>query len=215
MKTHGCVHSVTALCFAALMAFLMTPALIAHCDGLDGPVVKAAQRALAEGNVNLALIWVQEDDEAEIKRIFEKTLGVRKLSLEAKDVADMYFFETLVRLHRAGEGEPYTGLKPAGRDLGPAIPAGDKALETGRLEPVLNLLSAGIKDGLHAQFAMAAGKKKFASNDLAAGRAYVKAYVSYIHYVEGVHQAVRGMSHGHPGESSAGQSHLSKSEDKR
>ena len=71
MKTHGCVHSVTALGFAALMAFLMTPPLIAHCDGLDGPVVKAAQRALAEGNVNLALIWVQEDDEAEIKRIFE------------------------------------------------------------------------------------------------------------------------------------------------
>src|SRR5688500_20046767 len=98
MKTHECVHSVIALRFAGLMTFLMAPALMAHCDGLDGPVVKAAQRALAEGNVNLALIWVQKDDEPEIKRVFEKTLGVRKLSREAQEVADLYFFETLVRL---------------------------------------------------------------------------------------------------------------------
>ena len=118
--------------FAIGLVLLMMPAKVfGHCDGMDGPVVKAAQRALAKGDINLVLIWVQANDEAEIRKVFARTLAVRKLSPEARELADLYFFETLVRIHRAGEGAPYTGLKPAGRDLGPAIPAADKAIETG------------------------------------------------------------------------------------
>ena len=124
----------------AAVMFLAPYTAHAHCDGLDGPVVKAAQNALAEGNVNLVLIWVPKDDEAEIKRAFEKTVAVRKLNPEARELIDLYFFETLVRIHRAAEGAAYTGLKPAGRDLGPAIPAADKALETGNVDPVVKLL---------------------------------------------------------------------------
>jgi len=98
---------------------------------MDGPVVKAAQRALASADVNPVLIWVQSKDEGEVRDAFAKTIAVRKLNPDAQELADLYFFETVVRIHRAGEGEPYTGLKPAGRDLGPAIPAADKALEDG------------------------------------------------------------------------------------
>jgi hypothetical protein len=101
----------------ALLAFGL-----GHCDGLDGPVVSLARRALDAGNVNLVLPWVREQDEAEVREAFAHALAVRKLGGEAKDLADRHFFETLVRVHRAGEGAPYTGLKPAGRDLGPAIP---------------------------------------------------------------------------------------------
>src|ERR1035441_2111941 len=115
---------------------------------MHSPVVKAAQKALAETNVNLVLIWVHQDDEAQIKLAFEKTLAVRKLNAEARELADLYFFETLVRIHRAGEGAPYTGLKPAGRDLGPAIPAADKAIETGALEPLLKLITSESTNGL-------------------------------------------------------------------
>ena len=79
---------------------------------------------------------------------FAKTLAVRKLNPEARELADLYFFETLVRIHRAGEGAPYTGLKPAGRDLGPAIPAADKAIETGALEPLLKLITSESTNGL-------------------------------------------------------------------
>ena len=159
-----------------LVATVVTPQLArGHCDGLDGPVVKAARRALAETNVNLVLIWVQKDDEGEIKRAFEKTLAVRKLNAEAKELADHYFFETLVRVHRAGEGAPYTGLKPAGRDLGPVIPAADKALEMGKLEPLHNLLSTEIEHGLRERFKEALVKRKFAKDDVEAGRTYVKA----------------------------------------
>ena len=85
----------------------------------------AARAALDRGDVSLALVWVQPKDEAEIRDVFARTLAVRKLSPEAKELADRHFFETLVRVHRAGEGASYTGLKPAGRDLGPAIPAAE------------------------------------------------------------------------------------------
>jgi tetratricopeptide (TPR) repeat protein len=37
----------------------------------------------------------------------------------------------VVRIHRAGEGAPYTGLKPAGLSEGPIIPIAEKAIEIG------------------------------------------------------------------------------------
>jgi len=85
-----------------------------HCDTRDGPVIKAAQKALETGNVNLVLIWVPKEVEKELKETFEKTLLARKHGKDAQIVADDWFFETAIRLHRAGEGAPYTGLKPAG-----------------------------------------------------------------------------------------------------
>ena len=104
----------------ALFAVLFSAGQIAyaHCDTLDGPVIKAARQALETGNVDLVLVWIQPKDEAEIRSAFAKTLEVRKQGDAAKELADMYFFETLVRIHRAGEGFPYTGLKPAGQDPG-------------------------------------------------------------------------------------------------
>lgn len=179
------------------MLFLGAGKSYAHCDALDGPVIKAAQKALATGNVNLVLIWVQPNDEAEIKSAFEQTLKVRQLGAEAKQLADRYFFETLVRIHRAGEGAPYTGLKPAGLDLGPAIPAGDKALETGAAEPLLKLLSDTLHNGLHETFTAARTKKNFNQDDVKAGREYVQAYVTFIHYVEGLYAAAQRSAAGH------------------
>lgn len=89
-----------------------------HCDTMDGPVVKAAKRALETGNVNLILPWVPKKSEAELKKAFNKTLRVSKLGKGATELADYWFFETAVRVHREGEGAPYTGLKPAGLDWG-------------------------------------------------------------------------------------------------
>jgi len=132
-----------------------------------------------------------------VRRAFEKTLTVRKLSPETKNLADMYFFETVVRLHRAGEGAPYTGLKPAGRDLGPAIPAADRALESGSAEPLLKLLTELVQKGTQEHFKDAIAKKDFSRDDIEAGRAYVKAYVEYVHYVERLYEAAQSPVHGH------------------
>jgi len=178
-------------------AFLLPFKASAHCDGMDGPVVKAAQKALDTGNANLVLIWVQKKDEGEIRQAFQQTLAVRKLSPEAKALADMYFFETLVRIHRAGERAPYTELKPAGRDLGPAFPAADKALENGSLEPILKLLTEAVQDGTQDRLKEAMAKKSFSQNDAATGREYVETYVTFIHYVEQMYRAAKSRPEGH------------------
>jgi hypothetical protein len=180
-----------ALAFAALMA---SPAQ-AHCDGLDGPVVKAARQSLATGNVKIVQIWVQSGDDAELRAAFAKTLAVRKLNPEAKELADLYFLETVVRLHRAGEGEPFTGLKPAGRDLGPAIPAADKAVDDGSTEALAKMLTGTVNDGVRERFQRVLATKRFQGEDVAAGRAHVKAYVEFVHYVETLYTAARGSGH--------------------
>jgi hypothetical protein len=106
---------------ALVFYFLKTSICEAHCDTMDGPVVQAAQKALETKNINLILIWIPPENETEIQDIFQKTLNIRELSPEVRELADRLFFETLVRLHRAGEGAPFTGLKPAGSKSSPAI----------------------------------------------------------------------------------------------
>jgi hypothetical protein len=170
---------------------------LAHCDTMNGPVVKAAQKALETGNVNLVLIWVQKKDEAEITEAFKKTLATQKLGPEAKELAHMYFFETLVRIHRAGEGAPYTGLKPAGSELEPGVEAADKALETGSAEALVKDLTETIHHGIHERFMEVMTKKNFNPDDIEAGREYVKSYVTFIHYVEGLFQAATKPVEGH------------------
>jgi Family of unknown function (DUF6448) len=182
---------------AIVLALTSWQRALAHCDGLDGPVVQAAQKALETGDVNLVLIWVQKTDEDEIRKAFSRTIVVRKLSPEARELADHWFFETLVRVHRAGEGAPFTGLKPAGRDLGPAIPAADKALGENSSEQLVKLLTATVEDQLREHFNEALTKKKFASDDLTAGREFVKAYVEYIHCVEALYETATHPTHGH------------------
>jgi hypothetical protein len=180
-----------------MMAIMFPRSATAHCDGLDGPVVTLAREALDTGNVHLVLPWVPQEDEPEIRRAFDHTLSVRQLGPEAKGLADTFFFETLVRVHRASEGAPYTGLKPVGLDRGPAIPAADKALESGSTEAVEQLLTDAIHQGLRAHFHAAMHHKKFAPNDVAAGRRYVEAYVPYIHYVEGLWDAATQSAKSH------------------
>jgi hypothetical protein len=193
--------NITRAAFASMLGvvtvFVSAGTSGAHCDGLDGPVVTAARRALEAGEVTPVLIWVQTKDEAEVRDAFQKTLAVRSLGPQAKDLADTYFFETVVRIHRVGEGAPYDGLKPAGRDLGPAIPAADAALEKGVPGPVVALLTDSVRDGVRAHFDVAMKRKTFDAQDVRAGREYVEAYVEYIHFVERLFQATKALAHGH------------------
>ena len=190
------IRHTVSWCFVVALA--LGPARAsAHCDGLDGPVVTAARRALEAGDVKAALIWVQERDGPEITLAFSRALAVRRLGSQAKELADLYFFETLVRVHRDGEGAPFTGLKPAGRDLGPAIPAADRALATGDPGPVSNLLGDAMKAGLSERFDRLLEAKRHAGDGVEAGRRYVSAYVQFVHYVEDLHRAATSAAPGH------------------
>lgn len=197
MRIERTVKCLNWAILASGLTFLAPARVLAHCDGLDGPVVKAAQHALDTGNPALALIWVQVKDEPEIRTAFEQTLAVRTLSPEAGKLADRFFFETLVRVHRAGEGASFTGLKPAGRDLGPAVPAADRAIDEGSVEPLVKLLIDAMLERLREHFSELIRAKAFTAGDVAAGRAYVKAYVEFIHYVERLYEASTTFSRGH------------------
>ena len=200
--------SLIGLVVLLILVLLGANNLSAHCDGMDGPVITAAKKALETGDVNLVLIWVSKKDETEIRNASQKTLSVRKLHSEAKELADMYFFETLVRIHRAGEGESYTGIKPAGRDLGPAVPAADKAIADGKLEPLYKILTDKIHEGLHERFKDAMEKKDFKKDDVDAGREFVGAYVPFLHYVEALYDAAaKEGGHGHSQEAEKGSQH--------
>ncbi len=181
---------VPAVAVFSLLAVAPRPAR-AHCDSLDGPVVRTARTALETGKLNPVLAWVRPQDEAEIKAAFTRARAVRTSGNDARALADTWFFETLVRVHRAGEGAPYTGLKPAGRDPGPAVRAADAAIEKGSPAGVEKLLVASVKEGLHERF-HAVSLRKAPGDDVAAGREWVEAYVPFVHWVEGVHAAAQG-----------------------
>lgn len=176
------IGSVAAL--VMILMLTMVSNALAHCDTLDGPVIALARQALAKGDVKIILPWVAADKEVEIRKAFDLTMAVRGKGEKENELADMYFFETLVRIHREGEGAPYTGLKPAGLDLGPAIPAADKALESGNPGPLLKLINEKIHEGIHKYYMEAMERKAHAGESVEAGRAYVQAYVPYLHFVE-------------------------------
>lgn len=177
---------MTSLPLAAALVLPMP--VLAHCDTLDGPVVADARKALETGSVNTVLMWVRKQDEPEIRAAFQRVRNVRKAGAEARELADLYFFETLVRVHRSGEGAPYTGLKPAGT-VEPAVAQGDRAIATGALKPLHDLISERTEKGLHRHFAALIAKKKRDPNDVEAGRAYANAYVEFIHYAERLYEA--------------------------
>lgn len=161
----------------------------AHCDTLDGPVVRAARLALESGNLNYVLPWVPEVNEPQLRAVFEQARRVRALGPEAQALADVHFFETAVRLHRAGEGEPYAGLKADGEGTSPAVRLADAAFESASADELVTWLTAAVAQGVGERFAEAQAAQGGQVNDVGARRRAVQAYVAFVHYVEGIYQA--------------------------
>lgn len=178
----------TRLMLAVLAAVALLAAdpakLLAHCDTLDGPVVKEARIALEARDVTPVLKWVRPEAETEVREAFRHALAVRALGPEARALADRFFFETLVRVHREGEGAPYTGLKPAGTEVEPGIAASDQALETGSADAMVKMVTAEAEHGIRERFEHAALAKRSGNESVEKGRAFVAAYVEFMHYVE-------------------------------
>ncbi|MBC8232135.1 hypothetical protein H8E77_21530 [bacterium] len=186
---------VLVLILAGLLFIGLSKNLNAHCDTINGPVVKDARIALEKEDIKPVLKWLRKENEKEIRIAFQKTLVVRAKGAEAKELADMYFFETLVRIHRAGEGAPYTGLKP-GESVDPAVALADKALESGSVNKLIDVLTKAMADGIRERFQLASKTQKHADDSVAAGRKFVEAYIIFTHYVEGLHTIIKG-SGGH------------------
>ncbi len=187
---------IAAVVAAGLLFVTERPAQ-AHCDSLDGPVAKAVQKALEFGNVNPVLAYAPATAEAEIRAAFEKSRKVRGVNPDVRALADQAFMETVIRLHRAGEGAAYTGLKPAGIDYGPVIPAAEHAVETGDLEKLKAVLMEEIEHALRDRIAhvrelqKAPGEPKAAA-EVPHARERVSAELGFVIFAESIRQAVLG-----------------------
>jgi hypothetical protein len=187
---------ITALMAAGLMFGVQSA--WAHCDSLDGPVAKAVQSALEDGNVNPVLAYAPAAAETEIRTAFEKSRKVRGLSADAQALADQAFIETVIRLHRAGEGAAYTGLKPAGADYGPAIPAAEYAVETGDFAKLKAILVEEIEQALRERLAHVQELQKKASQEpktaaeVPHARERISAELGFITFAEVLRQAAQG-----------------------
>jgi hypothetical protein len=171
----------------------------AHCDSLDGPVATVAMKALETGNVNVVLPHAPVAAESEIKSAFAQARHMRETGAEARKLADRYFLETVVRLHRQGENAPYTGLKPAGADFGPVIPAAEKALETGSPDDLVALLTDAVRRQVEERFRRSLAARSLPREprdhaDVAAARKRVHAELGFIGYAESLHQALKGQA---------------------
>jgi hypothetical protein len=182
-------HALWILSLVAVAAVFAPRPARAHCDTLDGPVVTVARAALEDGKLAPVLAWVRPADEGEIRAAFASARAARKGGKEAREVADRWFFETVVRVHRAGEGAPFTGLKPAGAP-DPSVAAADRAIARGDSAALERLLVDAVRDGLRAHLAHLAAERPPA-DDVQAGRRWVAAYVPFVHWAEGAYAAAR------------------------
>lgn len=168
-----------------MIIHLTAGTMLAHCDTMDGPVVADARKALEQNNVNYVLKWIQPSYENEIIDAFNLAIAVRSQNTQVRELADKYFFETLVRVHRMGEGVAYTGIRPSGTPVDEKILAADESIETGNLFPLSNLVPDDEMGELEEKFNKVISLKNFDVNDVPAGREYIEAYVQFFHFAEG------------------------------
>lgn len=175
---------LASLIFFSLI-FFSSMVVQAHCDTMDGPVIADARVAIKENNINIVLKWVRPENEAEIKEAFNLLMNVSGLSPEAKEISNKYFFETLVRIHRSGEGVPFAGIKPSGTPIDEKIIAADKSIESGDLTPLKEFVAKDKLAELTKRFERVMLLKNFDVNNVDAGREYIEAYVQFFKFAEG------------------------------
>ncbi|MGE0088897.1 MAG: DUF6448 family protein [Bacteroidales bacterium] len=199
MKTKSLTHKFAVLILLTFLAvFGGQKKVFAHCDSYDGPVILDAVNALKTNNVNLILKWVEPKYEIEIKNLFSKTYSLKSGDKEIYQIVEKHFFETLVRLHREGEGAPFTGLKAAGTTT-PIVKMADGALNDQNIDDLLSKLNAHINKVIQEKYKNAIELGKVKEESLEKGRQYVKAYVDYVHTLEAIHKGIETdhSSHNH------------------
>ena len=184
---------------AFIVASFVAPPAWAHCDTISGPVAQAVRAAFQARDVRPVLKWVKADAEPEVRSAFEKAIAVRVQGTAARELADRYFLETVVRLHRAGEGAPYTGIKTEAEDAHGLIAASDGALDRGLPDALRALLTDKVAAGLRERYERVAEYRRHADESVAAGRRFVEAYVEYVHFMESLQNALTSGSHSQAG----------------
>lgn len=166
-----------------------------HCDSMDGPVVTAARQALEVADVDLVLPFVPAEAEAEVRAAYDRVMPIRDTGPQVRETAELWFFETVVRLHRAGEGAPYTGLKPAGLSVGPVIPLAERAIESGSSEQLGDYLANVLRDELARRLDAVLDLAVHRARSMEDERRYVQAMLGYEVYSHHLYGAMRATDH--------------------
>lgn len=154
----------------ALVIVLGYPAQArADCD-IAQPVGAAAVDALRTGDLSLVAIWVKQPKEAALRAALQHALAVRRLGTNARTLADGYFCDTVIRLHR----ESYPGVRD--RVVEQTIASGD-------LDLVVERVLAKVQLSLRERARDIAARKPSRRGDIDGGRAYVERYTDFVEYV--------------------------------
>ncbi len=113
-----------------------------------------------------------------------------KAGKDAKEVADDWFFENTIRLHRAEKEHRTPGMKPAGLSEGPVVPRAEKAIETGDPKESIGFILKTVEDDLTHRFHHVMEKKKYDVNDVAAGREFIEAFIGWVVYSHHLYMSV-------------------------
>ena len=183
-------------------ALAITSPTQAHCDSEKGPVATAAHQALISDDVKLILPYVKPEAEAELTAAFKEARIVRKPGGAIRDLADRYFIETAVRLHRAGEGAPYTGVTDEATPA--SILTADKAMASGSMTEVNKMLEQAMRKGIEARYHSVVEAREAAKrlNTVEAHRERVEAELMFEKYVYELYTAAANTEaltegHGH------------------
>lgn len=169
---------------------------------MEGPEVATSQ-VLEAGNVNMILPYVHKlgKEEEEVRKALERVMAVRKDGAQAREVAELYSFETVARIHRAGEGALYTGLKPAGLSEGPIIPLAGKAIETRSPNALVDILCDTVREEVLQKFDRLIRLTQHAGHGADAAYAYVLSMLGTV--CQGPHSPpIRAARHGPADQSS-------------
>ena len=189
----GLVRKVVTIGFAMVLTLGIYSHAAAHCDTMDGPVIQDARKALEAKDVIPVLKWVKQKDEKTVRAVFGKVISAKGKNVTTEENR---FFSTLVKIHRAGEGASFTGLKPAG-SVEPVVAEADKALAGGSADGLVKFVTDAVAAGIKQRYERAATTFKHKDESVAAGREFVEAYVEYTHYVERLEQtATASAEHG-------------------
>lgn len=189
MKSRFTRNKPAAAALAVTITLITVPAY-AHCDQVDGPVVTDARSALEAGEITAVLKWIPDEGEEDIREAFKQTLAVRGEGPNARKLADRYFFETVVRVHRASEGAAFTGLKPVDTPVSPAIERTDAALASGSVDELATDIAAAVEQSIRTQYAATMKARANRDESVQAGREFVAQYVPFVHYVKRIHETV-------------------------
>jgi hypothetical protein len=180
----------TLIAALAVIAVQASPAS-AHCDSREGPVVTAAGQALEKGDVKLILPFVKADQEQELTVAFDQTMAVRTRGPQVRELADEYFKETALRLHRVGEGAPYTGIKEQTEE-NPALEAAEESLGQGTPDAVLTMLDEKLRAKVSERYqgVLDARTAEAANKTVETSRERVEAELMFEKYVVEISSAI-------------------------